>query len=532
MPGTRRSTIARSCKDLSESSPTQQTLGFPQKKSSTSSWQPLLDTPVQERKTYSSRRLTSVKSEQGKEKKKNHEEKKRSKSNAENECCSPVKTPRKENPSLKSPLKDRTNTTPHATPNHVINKPAPVGSTSTSRKSLVFSDRDEDVYSKTCQVLHNSIPKQLIGREKEVKILKEFVVSSILNSNPGSMYICGAPGTGKTACLTRVLDEAKGLNVKSIFLNCMTLRSSAAIFSRLASLIDGKTNSYTSQEGLKALEKKLTSSGQRILLVLDEIDQLESKDQEILYKLFEMPFLPNSRLVLIGIANSLDFTDRILPRLQTKSECKPVLLNFQPYQRSEITAILEGRIKETGADIVDASAVMFCARKVSAMTGDARKALDILRRAVEIADGDFKKLPSPEKKTKVTISHVAKVCTDVYSNKLAPSSNAKMVFPLQQKVIICTLLAILKNSKVKEVLVSKLFSAYSKVCGPRHITPLGQEEFASACDLLDSQGIVSIKKGKDSHNNKATLRVQEAEIEQFLQDKAFMISILSSNVSC
>ena len=37
------------------------------------------------------------------------------------------------------------------------------------------------------------------------------------------------------------------------------------------------------------------------LLVLDEIDQLESKNQEILYKLFEMPFIPKSRLVLVGM---------------------------------------------------------------------------------------------------------------------------------------------------------------------------------------------------------------------------------------
>ena len=76
------------------------------------------------------------------------------------------------------------------------------------------------------------------------------------------------------------------------------------------------------------------------LLALDEIDQLDSRGQEILYKLFEWPSLPNSHLILIGknfvtlkvcmiffyfklgIANSLDLTDRLLPRLKAHPHSK------------------------------------------------------------------------------------------------------------------------------------------------------------------------------------------------------------------
>ena len=36
------------------------------------------------------------------------------------------------------------------------------------------------------------------------------------------------------------------------------------------------------------------------LLVLDEMDQLDSRGQEILYSVFEWPSLPKSKLVLIG----------------------------------------------------------------------------------------------------------------------------------------------------------------------------------------------------------------------------------------
>lgn len=36
------------------------------------------------------------------------------------------------------------------------------------------------------------------------------------------------------------------------------------------------------------------------ILILDEMDQLESKHQEILYTMFEWPSLPKSKLILIG----------------------------------------------------------------------------------------------------------------------------------------------------------------------------------------------------------------------------------------
>ena len=37
------------------------------------------------------------------------------------------------------------------------------------------------------------------------------------------------------------------------------------------------------------------------MIVLDEVDQLDSKGQEVLYTLFEWPALPNSKLLLIGM---------------------------------------------------------------------------------------------------------------------------------------------------------------------------------------------------------------------------------------
>ena len=41
------------------------------------------------------------------------------------------------------------------------------------------------------------------------------------------------------------------------------------------------------------------------MIVLDEVDQLDSRGQEVLYTLFEWPALSNSKLLLIGMSLAL-----------------------------------------------------------------------------------------------------------------------------------------------------------------------------------------------------------------------------------
>ena len=58
--------------------------------------------------------------------------------------------------------------------------------------------------------------------------------------------------------------------------------------------------------------------------MLDEVDQLESKNQDVLYTVFEWPALSASRLALVGIANTLDLTDMVLPSYRYRQCCGSV----------------------------------------------------------------------------------------------------------------------------------------------------------------------------------------------------------------
>ncbi|XP_062244274.1 cell division control protein 6 homolog [Platichthys flesus] len=382
------------------------------------------------------------------------------------------------------------------------------------------------------QALHTAVPERLLSRETERASIRSFLEETLLQSVPGSLYISGAPGTGKTACLNCVLQEMKAelSSVQTVLVNCMSLRSSHAIFPLLAD----KLKAPGGQSGLQRL---LTAPGPTVLLVLDEMDQLDSKAQDVLYTIFEWPYLTGSRLCLVGIANALDLTDRILPRLQARPRCRPQLLHFPPYSRQELAAIVQDRLTQASADgILDAAAVQFCARKVSAVSGDARKALDICRRAVEVVESDERKKAATSeaetKESRVSLPQVARVLSEVYGDRMASQSGGSEgeSFPLQQKLLVCCLLLLTRNGKSKEIVLGKLHEVYSRLCARRQVSGVGQGECLSLCSLLESRGIFSLKKAKEARLTKVNLKIEEKDVENALKDRTLLGSILAAGL--
>lgn len=71
---------------------------------------------------------------------------------------------------------------------------------------------------------------------------------------------------------------------------------------------------------------------------------------------------------------------------------RPQLLNFPPYDKDQLVTILEKKLPSLlSSDVTfDPSAMQFCARKVSSVHGDLRKAVDICRRSVEVLEAKKK----------------------------------------------------------------------------------------------------------------------------------------------
>ncbi|KAL4207066.1 AAA ATPase [Rhizopus azygosporus] len=379
-----------------------------------------------------------------------------------------------------------------------------------------------------------AVPSRLIGRGQERETISQFWRDHVLSNKPGCLYISGMPGTGKTAMLTEVMRTMENeidqldFTVKTVMINCMSMKEPKQIYVKLVE--SWKSTNAVIQADIIKQAHELMNAKKDVLnvVVLDEIDSLKTKEQDVLYKVFEWASLPNSRLVLIGIANALDLTDRILPRLRAKN-CEPQLLNFNPYTVSEISCIIKDRLyslvdnptKDTPLPLFQPAAIELCSRKVAASMGDLRTALDICRQAVELAEMEQKKLILSDKnqnipESKVTIGHVMKVLNVVFGN---PTVQKLKQLSLPQKVVLVVFSIMQKSNK--QITLGKFREQYSSIFTDNRdnlITGVSRTELNDLLSMLETASILSLGKNKEERARKIQLHAQENEIIQMVED--------------
>ncbi|GAN06559.1 CDC6-related protein [Mucor ambiguus] len=445
-----------------------------------------------------------------------------------------------------------------------------------SNKSNTKNKQEETLYQKAKAVFRRTaIPSRLIGRGDEREQMLAFWKEHVLANKPGCLYISGMPGTGKTAMLTEVIrrmeDDIMALRshrVSTVVVNCMSVKEPKQIYQKLIEELSPAAS--IQQDVVKQAEELINANKNKLyVVILDEIDSLITRDQDVLYKIFEWASLPTSRLVLIGIANALDLTDRILPRLRAKN-CEPQLMNFNPYQVSEITSIIRDRlfsliedpqdpfapppkaVDGIPAPLIQANAIELCARKVAASMGDLRTALDVCRQAIELAEMEQKKksaAPAPAttvlgeqrngatlpavQEPKVTVVHVMKVLNVVFGS----STTQKLKqLNLQQKIVLGVILVMLrtckKGSKKDQLVLGKFREQYSALCSDTAsaISAVSRTELNDLLTLLETSSIITLGKSKEDRTRKIQLNVQENEIAQMINDMPILKSWMDENL--
>jgi len=468
--------------------------------------------------------------------------------------CSPAKSPIRKVEVNRSPRK----------PASPMKHPSPMKralfSPSKPTSTPILFTADVSQFQAARSALHTGTPTTLLCREKEVGAMSTWLDEHLVAGKPGSIYVSGAPGTGKTATLVSLL-AGKVAKFRSIFINCMVLKSSIAIYREVASKLCPGCNPKTEKAAMKIIEGAVTSSKEMVLLVLDEVDQLESRDQTVLYTVFEWPALQGSKLALVGIANSLDLTARVLPRLQVKEAYKPTLLHYPPYTKQQLIFIITSRLQEgAGAGstaVITPRAIAFLASKISALSGDLRKALDVCRRALELAESAVRKqtLLKPMKPTglaspavsprkgykspkalpkigQVDLPQIMKVVNQVYGSQVTASLGTKGEgLPVQQKILVASLLLMVKRGRTKEVTLGKLIDTYSKVLKKRNMKPELESSCVGMIELLESRGMVTYACKGAPRMAKVSLRMDEDEVGMAFGDKA-MLGAIIDDVTC
>ncbi|OBA19095.1 hypothetical protein METBIDRAFT_33698 [Metschnikowia bicuspidata var. bicuspidata NRRL YB-4993] len=259
----------------------------------------------------------------------------------------------------------------------------------------------------------------------------------------------------------------------------MTVTKPEDIFHELHNSIAGKSSGR--KKSFDNLYEALASGSETeaLVVVLDEMDYLITKDQQVLFQLFHCAsHLKTSalqtKLIIVGISNALDLTDKFLPRLRSNG-FNPEALQFLPYSAEQIKQVVISKLQSlndhdkenltTRTLLMHPVAIQMCCKKCATVTGDLRKAFDICYKSIELVEKQAKEREdfgalTMEDAPKVLISHVAKVCTSAFGDS---SQQRISNLNLLQKAVLCCLFNLEKNAKSSSALsVNQLYDYYCK----------------------------------------------------------------------
>ena len=198
----------------------------------------------------------------------------------------------------------------------------------------------------------SAVPASLPCRERERDGVRAFLESAIAKGGLGSaLYISGMPGTGKTATVYEVVRDlmrahAAGElpNFRFHEINAMRLASPYQAYSVLHKAITGLAAApKRAAELLDAFFNRPSSEKQCHVVLVDELDFLVTRKQSVLYNLFDWPSRRHARLIVIGVANTMDLPERLLPKVHSRLGMGRIV--FKPYTKDQITTIVSARLE-------------------------------------------------------------------------------------------------------------------------------------------------------------------------------------------
>ena len=337
-------------------------------------------------------------------------------------------------------------------------------------------------------------PEELLHREKQNEKISQVLGPILRNEKPSNLFIYGNTGSGKTVSIKNTkktiekIAKEKNIPLKIVYLNCKLKRLADTEY-RLFYNILKEFGINIPSTGLPTGEIYTTfintidnSEQDHILLILDEVDQLvkKTKDQ-ILYNLTRInEELKNTNLSVVGLSNNVFFLDWVDPRVKSSLSEEKIL--FPPYNATQLIDILSTRAKQAFDEgVMTEEALGKCAAYAAGEHGDARRALELLRVAGEIA----------ERRSSNTVDEKD---VDLAEEKIEKEMTLELIetLPKQSKVVLYSLMKI-NTQKNKTIFTGEIYEKYKQMCNKVSLRPLTQRRISDILSEFDMQGIITAK---------------------------------------
>ncbi|MEM3507611.1 MAG: ORC1-type DNA replication protein [Candidatus Bathyarchaeia archaeon] len=368
---------------------------------------------------------------------------------------------------------------------------------------------------------HDYIPDNLPHRDEEIAKLGSMLAPALNSSKISNIFIYGKTGTGKTAVTKFVLERLErkaketGSIIKISYINCRLTGTNYRVLAEICRTI-GLNVPFTGLavgELLTRFKDKLDAQENVLLVILDEIDSLvkSQNDDTLLYEMTRInENLRNSWVSIVGISNDLHFKEFLDPRVLSSLSEEEVV--FKPYLANELYDILLERAKKAFIDgALQDSALRLCAALAAGEHGDARRALDLLRIAGELAEREGASI--------VEEKHVKMAQQKIERDRII---EALTTLPIHSKILLISAF-ILENHIPEGSVTGDVYEVYQELCNQIMIEPLTQRRVSTLINELDIMGILNarvVSFGRYGRTKKIRLGIPaKTLIEVYTDDK-------------
>lgn len=355
-------------------------------------------------------------------------------------------------------------------------------------------------------------PEEILHREQQNKKISQILGPILRQEKPSNLFIYGSTGSGKTISIKntkKIIDKfskEKNLDIKTIYINCKLKRvadTEYRLFSHIVKEfglklpVTGLPTEEIYNTFLATIDRK--EGPAFVLIFLDEIDQLakRTKDQ-ILYNLTRInEELKNTTVSLVGLSNNVSSLNWIDARVKSSLSEEQIL--FPSYNAEQLTDILLKRAEDAfEEDVVSKGVIMKCAAYSAGEHGDARRAIDLLRVAGEVAE-------------RRNAKQIEEKDVDFAEEKIEKEMIFELVenLPKQAKTVLYSLIKI-NTIKKNFIFTGEIYEKYKLLCNQINLRPLTQRRISEILSEFDIQGIITAKvisKGRYGRTREISLAI-------------------------